>query len=450
MFRDRRGSITVYTALFLTAGISAGTLAVDIGRLAVLRSEMQNSADAAAMAGAVQLDGRDNARARALDVAANAAGGWSAIPSGGGDLDIASVTYYSALQPAPVLATSDADAKFLEVELAPKQVNILFQPLLNALTGSVSTNTSSLNAVATARIDPFICNAPPLMMCDLAELNAGWDLTQPANAGRQVRLKEAQNAGGPLAPGNFGLLSLPDGGTGASAIEAALAAVEPEDCYTLDVTTVTGSKTKKVRNGINARFDVASGWPYPAPHVINYPRDANLLAVAAALLGDAVWDIAGYWQDKHGVAPPPALADASRYQAYLYELGLEFARNGRRTLYPPSETLPGGFNLVTPPAADIPVALDPANADDPDFDGVANGEIAANGPARRLVQLPLLQCLALGIGGRASYPTDGKYVEFFITEIVGEPPEAAIYAEVVRPLTPSNTPDFHANVRLVR
>ena len=69
MFRDRRGSITVYTALFLTAGISAGTLAVDVGRMTVLRSEMQNSADAAAMAGAVQLDGRDNARARALDVA---------------------------------------------------------------------------------------------------------------------------------------------------------------------------------------------------------------------------------------------------------------------------------------------------------------------------------------------------------------------------------------------
>ena len=49
MFRDRRGSITVYTALFLTAGVSAGTLAVDVGRMSVLRSEMQNTADAAAI-----------------------------------------------------------------------------------------------------------------------------------------------------------------------------------------------------------------------------------------------------------------------------------------------------------------------------------------------------------------------------------------------------------------
>ena len=226
--------------------------------------------------------------------------------------------------------------------------------------------------------------------------------------------------------------------------------MEPENCYSLDVTTATGSKTEKVRAGMNARFDVASGWPFPAPDVINYPRDDTLIADAAALAGDGVWDISGYWQDKHGVAPPPALADASRYQAYLYELGLEFARNGRRTIYPFDGTLPEGFTVVSPDAEDIPVALDPANSDDPDFDGVATGEIAANGPARRLVQVPLLQCVAQGIGGHASYPTDGKYVELFITESVGAPPEAAIYAEVVRPLTPANNPDFHANVRLVR
>jgi len=202
---------------------------------------------------------------------------------------------------------------------------MLFQPLLNSISGSVLSTTSSFGAVATARIDPFICHAPPLMMCDLVEAGSGWDLTQPENIGRQVRLKEAQNAGGPLAPGNYGLLSLPDGSTGASDIEAALAAVEPDDCYTLDVTTSTGSKTQKVRDGINARFDVASGWPFPAPNVINFLRDNGLIADSDALIGDGSWDIAAYWVEKHGFAAPPVLADASRYQAYLYELGLESA-----------------------------------------------------------------------------------------------------------------------------
>jgi Flp pilus assembly protein TadG len=292
MIRDQRGSITIYTALFLAAGISAGTIAVDVGRVSVLKSEMQNRADAAALAGAVQLDGRDGAIARATDVAVNAATDWSALPSDGGNLDVLTVSFYSAIEPEFVAAANDADAAFIEVALAPKQITMLFQPVLNALSGDVSSTTASLSASAIAKIDPFICHAPPLMMCDLSEFDASWDLTLPENAGRQVRLKEAQNAGAPLAPGNFGLLSLPDGSSGASAIEGALAAVEPEDCYSLDVTTATGSKTEKVANGMNARFDVGSGWPFPAPNVINFPRDDDLVIDGESLVGSGIWDAA--------------------------------------------------------------------------------------------------------------------------------------------------------------
>ena len=450
MLRDRRGSITIYTALFLAAGVSAGTVAVDVGRLTVLRSEMQNRADSAALAGAVQLDGRAGAQARATDMAVNAATEWSALPTGNGDLDVVTVNFFSSVDPDFIAATGDADATFIQVALAPKEINMLFQPMLNSLTGSVSSTTQSLDAQAIAQIDPFICHAPPLMMCDLSELDAAWDLTLPANAGRQVRLKEAQNAGAPLAPGNFGLLSLPDGSTGASAIEGALAAVEPDDCYSLDVTTATGSKTEKVANGMNARFDVATGWPFPAPNVISFPRDEDLVTDTELKLGNGIWDIDTYWQDKHGVALPVELTDASRYQVYLYELGLEFARNGRQTIYPTGETVPAGFTLVTPIGPDLPVAEDPLNADNPEFDGVPSSEVAANGPARRLVEVPLLSCRAEIIHGHASYPTEGKYVEFFITETVADPPEAAIFGEVVRGLTPSNDPDFHANVRLVQ
>ncbi|MBT3265395.1 MAG: hypothetical protein HN372_13690, partial [Acidiferrobacteraceae bacterium] len=98
---------------------------------------------------------------------------------------------------------------------------------------SSTAGAQSMGAVATAGIDPFICHAPPLMMCDLMEFDPAQDLTAPSAAGRQVQLKQSQNSGSPLAPGNFGLLSLPDGSAGAADIERALAAVEPEDCYCL-------------------------------------------------------------------------------------------------------------------------------------------------------------------------------------------------------------------------
>ena len=65
----------------------------------------------------------------------------------------------------------------------------------------------------------------------------------------------------------------------------ALAAVEPADCYTLDVSTAPGVRTSKVENGINARFDVPGGLPYPAPNVINYPKDTEIAADPNAVVG---------------------------------------------------------------------------------------------------------------------------------------------------------------------
>ena len=450
MFLDKRGSIGVFGALFLTVSVSAGALAVDIGRLDVLRSELQNRADAAEMAGAAQLDGRVGARDRAFAVAVQATAEYSNIPAGDAELTIASVSYYSALDPEPVLAASDADAAFIEVVLEPKTVDMVFGPVLASLTPSTSTvGSTEMEAVAVARIDPFICHAPPLMMCDLQELAESLDLTAPTAAGRQVRLKETQNAGDPLAPGNFGLLALPDGSAGANDIEGALAAVEPEDCYTLEVTTATGSKTEKVRSGVNARFDVGSGWPDPAPNVINYPRDVELASVDV-IAGSGTWDLEAYWLDRHGAVVPDDLLGASRYQVYLYELGEPYARNARQTIYPAPEAAPEGYTIVTPPGADIPVAAAGEDPTNPDFDGVPGQTAAVNGSARGLLALPLLGCLSDDIRGHGTYPTDGRYIEVFVTEDVKAPPLAAIYGEVVRTLTPTNMPDFHANVRLVR
>jgi hypothetical protein len=79
------------------------------------------------------------------------------------------------------------------------------------------------------------------------------DLRNPIHIGQQVRLKE-QGSGGTWAPGNFGLLSLPDGSSGASDLEAALASLSPEDCCSLDVTTATGSNTNKIVNAVNSRW----------------------------------------------------------------------------------------------------------------------------------------------------------------------------------------------------
>ena len=85
----------------------------------------------------------------------------------------------------------------------------------------------------------------------------------------------------------------------------------------------------------------------------------------------------------------------------------------------------------------------------PDFDGVPQNAPASNGPARRLVEVAILQCIADGVNGHGTYPTNSKYVEIFITQEVKDPPNAAIYAEIVRSLSSFNDPKFHANAALV-
>lgn len=445
---SREGGLTVYAALFATVAVSVGTIAIDFGRMTVLRSEMQNRADAAAMAAAVQLDGRENAMARATDIAMNAVVEPSGIPEGTELITVSEVRFYSAVEPDFVPAEDDADANFVEVVLDPHTVNLVFQPVLNAAANTNEATQKDMHASATAGTSPFICHAPPLMMCDLGETDPSIDLDAPENAGRQVILKEPQGGNGTIAPGNFGLLALPDGSIGANDIEAALAAVEPEDCYTLDIETAPGSKTNKVKDGLNARFDVDSGWPFPAPNVISYPRDPEIEADPNAKIGSGNWDLAGYWQAKHGTSPPADLTDASRYQVYLYELGEKYLRNGRQTIYPVANPKPEGFTQINPVSADIPV--DVSNPNDPDFDGVPSTEVASNGQARRLVELPILECVSENIRGHGTYPTNGRYLEVFITEYVDDPPDAAILGEIVRPLTPNNDADFHANARLVR
>ncbi len=51
ILRNQSGGVAVYAAIFSMLGIGAGALAIDIGRMTLLRAEMQNRADAGATRG---------------------------------------------------------------------------------------------------------------------------------------------------------------------------------------------------------------------------------------------------------------------------------------------------------------------------------------------------------------------------------------------------------------
>ena len=65
--RNRRGKIVVMTAFLMVVMLGMVAFSVDVGYMAVTRTEMQICTDAAALAGASALvQGQDNARAVAL------------------------------------------------------------------------------------------------------------------------------------------------------------------------------------------------------------------------------------------------------------------------------------------------------------------------------------------------------------------------------------------------
>ncbi len=82
----------IYSAMFVAIGVGAGAIAIDFGRMELLRSEMQHSADAAALSGAVQLNGQDDSMIRSENVARNAMSQTSNIPSTGNDTPLSVTT----------------------------------------------------------------------------------------------------------------------------------------------------------------------------------------------------------------------------------------------------------------------------------------------------------------------------------------------------------------------
>jgi Flp pilus assembly protein TadG len=435
--RDRRGASAVYFALMAPLLLGTGVLAVDVGRLVVLRSQMQNAADAAAISAANQLDGEDGARDRATAVAKSALKNQSLLADDSSDLAVATVTFYEEVEPSLKLATSDIDAIYARVELSPRTANTFLDGVLRMVSTKGTRESVELDAKATATPAHIVCEVPPFMVCDPGESNASLSLRSTANVGRQMVIKGS--GGGSFVPGNYGLLCPATGNCGASSINDALAGDPPEGCYGETngtvVDTATGVKTQQVRDGVNERFDAGKNNPKtPAKDIMTYGRDSDM--ATASILGNGNWNPTSYWNTYHpSDMEPDDLANYTRYQVYLYEMGVTFARNGKQTLYPAPSTLPSGYKKVTPTMPTIPSAGVPSSTPSSD-------------PKRRVVKVAVLKCDALNVKGSNTYPTFGNFVEMFITEPM-ESTQSDLYAEVVGPVSIRDSDNFHANIRLV-
>jgi len=258
IYGDNDGAVAPTLAISLFALIAAGGLAFDYARMASMDTELQSAADQAALAAASQLDGGAGACARAAAAAQNmltnrtymandSAGTAVTIPSEPTCDASGLVRFYKDIGKTTA-ATSDADAKFVEVQVDPRQSYYALTPIVGAI------SSGQMTAIAFAGLDSAICKVPPLMLCNPNE-GSDPDFTIANYVGKGIRLV-ANDGGGIYGPGNFGFLDV-GAGNGAASLRnelgrAALAA----DCVRgTGVDTEPGNMIS-VRDALNTRFDI--------------------------------------------------------------------------------------------------------------------------------------------------------------------------------------------------
>lgn len=314
--QNERGSVLAYTVISVLFLILAVGLGVDLSHLYLAKTELQNTADAAALAGASALTNPEPSRIttavdRAIEVMNlnryNFDNRTYAAVTNVAD-QRALVEFAVNLDDDPYLSEEQAianpdDIRFVRVQTPTVPISIFFAlPILGS--------QRNLNARATAGLsvpgNVNFCPAP------LAALDCGTDPLclgpdgQPSSMGgvcgsggpkpnpdgsacnpdkqfcrNCVYTIRAAPAGGP-APGNYHGLCCPDQACDAEWIRQRLAGgnnciecppVQPGTEIT--PTTKPGVNAGPIRQGINTRFDVYNGGDPPL-NPVDHPPDPNI------------------------------------------------------------------------------------------------------------------------------------------------------------------------------
>jgi Flp pilus assembly protein TadG len=263
---DEDGSIALFLAIALPVTMGMIGLVLDGGAYFHLNSDMQELADAAAIAGAAELDGASDAITRATDRAEHLLSNdphWSNVARSG--VQITNPTFYSELDPVngDTPATGAADARYIKVTTVIRERTISFLSAVG-LTANAQTSASAVAGSTT-----IACNVQPLMLCNPYEPS-----DFHATPGQLFHFKQKGNTGG-FSPGDFGLLDPPGvNSSGAKTIRNLLSKQSPNFCYVNEVSPRPGQIAGDVADAINVRFDLIPNGntngldQTPAPNVI--------------------------------------------------------------------------------------------------------------------------------------------------------------------------------------
>ncbi|MFN2530720.1 MAG: pilus assembly protein TadG-related protein [Pyrinomonadaceae bacterium] len=263
--KNERGSILATSALGMLTILLAVGLGVDISRFYLVKTELQNAADAAALAGVSALNGSPLGINKAVTEATKQLNKYDFNKTG---ITIQTVEFSQNLEGNYVDSTgaqAQADKiRFVRVKTAPSAVNVSFAAL-------VLGNSKNISATATAGYSVplnIICNFLPISVIDY---------DTPIVAGQTYTFRS--QAGTMPSPGNYQILAV--AGSGGADVRVGLAAgvdqcAAPGATYSVD--TKTGVTAGAVRQGLNTRFDdyqTSQVNPYDMPPDLNIQQNIN-------------------------------------------------------------------------------------------------------------------------------------------------------------------------------
>jgi Flp pilus assembly protein TadG len=260
--KGERGSVLAIASLGMLTLLLAVGLGVDISRMYLTKTELQNASDAAALAGVSALDGSPSGITKATNRAVQAMNNYAfnktnvAIPR--------SNVLFAVNLDGPYMSEGAASATATNIRFV--RVTTPDLPSSVSFAAPILGDKRDLSAVATAGFSVPInvfCNFIPLSVID-------YDV--PMMPGNVYTIRSGP--GNSPSPGNYQILAI--AGRGGSDVEFGIGGgvdACAEAGATYDVDTKPGVTAGKVRKGINSRFDDYQGSQLdPA----QYPPDTNV------------------------------------------------------------------------------------------------------------------------------------------------------------------------------
>lgn len=357
--KGERGNVLAYTvmsAFFLFLAVGLG---VDLSHLYLAKTELQNAADSAALAGASALKDAvpekiANAEARATQILTANKYNFNNRTFTASPLIEFSKNLNSGWETSATMdSTKKAAARFVRVTTPNVPINTFFAiPILGVSTGLTATATAGLSVPGNIQACPLplsamACNTAststtPCNLCDPSDrlypnctFSKYWGVcpgTNPHDPQTVVRngpddpdgdglcdpkrefckgctynIRAGSQGGGGPAPGAF--LALACAGPGANNVRDALAGLNDCDCevgVNNTIETQTGELAGAIRQGLNVRFDQygAGGLQYST----SIPPDTNIAQGNSSGQGNnQVWEGIS-WAQYQGTGIPAVTA----------------------------------------------------------------------------------------------------------------------------------------------